>query len=126
MPAGRLNITDAELDVLKQLWDAATELTVREITLALYGDPSPSNLATVQKLLQRLEAKQCVGRDRSSHAHAFVARVTPEAVAGAQLDALAQKVTGGSMLPFISHLVDKRRLSRREKEEIRRLLDEKA
>jgi predicted transcriptional regulator len=117
------HITDAELDVLKQLW-ASPGLTVRELTVALYGEPTSSHIGTVQKLIQRLEAKKLIKRDRSEFAHTFSAKVTQADVAGMQLDELARKVTGGSLLPFISHLVQGRKLSQKEREEIRKLLGE--
>jgi predicted transcriptional regulator len=117
------HITDAELDVLKTLWDHSG-LTIREITVWLYGEPTTSHIGTVQKLVSRLEGKQLIQRDRSEFAHTFSAKVSQADVAGMQLDELARKVTGGSLLPFISHLVQARRLSRREKAEIRKLLGE--
>ena len=117
------HITDAELEILKLLWESPG-LTIRELTVALYGEPSNSTIGSVQKLIQRLEAKKLIKRDRSQYAHTFSASVSQSDVAGMQLDELARKVTGGSFLPFISHLVEGRRLSRREKDEIRKLLAE--
>ncbi len=117
------HITDAELDVLKALWDAPG-VTIRELTVSLYGEPTTSHIGTVQKLIQRLEAKKLIRRDRSEFAHTFSARVSQTDVAGMQLDELARKVTGGSLMPFISHLVQGRRLSQKEKAEIRKLLGE--
>ena len=123
MAARNPHITDAELEVLKLLWNKPG-LTIREMTVALYQDPTNSHIGTVQKLIQRLEAKKLIERDRSQFAHTFSAKVSQSDVAGMQLDELARKVTGGSLLPFISHLVQGRRLSRREKDEIRKLLGE--
>ena len=123
MAVPREPITDAELDVLKALWSDAP-LTAREITEAIYGDPTPSNIATVQKLIQRLEAKNCVKRDRSRYVHRFSAKVSQAAVAGKQLEILAKKVSDGSLVPLITHLVQARRLSDEEKAQIRRLLEE--
>jgi BlaI family transcriptional regulator, penicillinase repressor len=117
------HITDAELEILKLLWDNPG-LAIRELTVSLYGEPTNSHIGTVQKLVQRLEAKKLIERDRSRFAHTFSARVSQSDVAGMQLDELARKVTGGSLLPFISHLVEGRRLSQREKEELRKLLSE--
>ena len=116
-------ITDAELAVLKQLW-AAEQLTAREITEALYDAYTPSTIATVQKLVQRLEAKGYVLRDRSGYVHKFSARVSQAALAGSQLEALASKIANGSLAPFITHLVSTKRLSKKEKDQIRKLLRE--
>jgi len=124
MTAARYSIADAELKVLKLLWAADEPLSVREITKAIYGQLNTSNIGTVHKLIQRLEKKSCVKRDRSRHAHRFSAKVSQVTVAGKQLEALAKKVSDGSLAPFISHLVQAKRLSKQEKAKIFRLLEE--
>lgn len=123
MAAPRKSIPDAELEVLKVLW-AKEPQTVREITAAIYGSLSTSSVGTVQTLIQRLENKRYVKRDRSQYVHRFSARVSQADVAGSQLEMLAQKVCEGSLAPFISHLVQAKRLSREEKDQIRRLLED--
>ena len=65
------DITDKELDVLHVLWEHGP-LPIRRITDVLYPDSRSSYYATVQKLLERLEAKGYVARDRSgSVPHAY-------------------------------------------------------
>lgn len=123
MPAPREPIPDAELQVLKLLWETES-MTARELAAAIYREADNSSIGTVQKLLQRLESKGCVNRDRRQHTHRFSAKVTQEAVAGRHLEMLAKKVANGSLTPFISHLVQANKLSKEDKAEIRRLLDE--
>jgi len=115
------HVTDAELAVLKTLWDAAP-LAAREIVERLYPDGSPSDVATVQKLISRLEAKGLVKRERATPAHLFRATITAEAFAGEQLEAMAEKLSDGSLTPFVMHLVNARGLTRRERQELRKLL----
>ncbi len=122
MPARRPQASDAELAVLKLLWEGDS-LTAREIRDRLYPSGTPSDHATVQKLLQRLEQKKLVSRDRSSFAHVFRATVTCDTLAGEQLEALAAKLTDGSMVPFILHAVSAKKLTAEERSEIRRLLN---
>lgn len=116
-------ITEAELEVLKVLW-LRQPLTSRELTEQLYDELSRSSMGTVQKLISRLEEKDLVNRDRSSSVHQFSAAVTREEVAGIQLEEFASKLSEGSLSPFVVHLVQAKRLSKKEKEQIRRLLDE--
>ena len=123
MPASNEPIPDAELQVLKLLW-AAESMTARELAEAIYRVADNSTVGTVQKLLQRLEKKGCVRRDRSQFAHRFSAKVTQTAVAGRHFEMLAKKVADGSFAPFITHLVQGKKLSAEEKDEIRRLLEE--
>ena len=116
-------ITDTELELLKALW-SDEPLTAREITDRLYGAADPSSIGTVQKLIQRLEEKGLLKRDRREPVHRFSARVTREAVAGMQLQEFADKLSDGSLWPFIMHLVQGERLSRKDKQALRRLLGE--
>ncbi|MFM8872340.1 MAG: BlaI/MecI/CopY family transcriptional regulator, partial [Phycisphaerales bacterium] len=41
----------------------------------------------------------------------------------AQLETLAERLTGGSIAPLLSHLIDTKRLSRAELRRLRQLLD---
>jgi predicted transcriptional regulator len=122
MRAPRPTATDAELAILKLLWDSES-LSARDIREQLYPGGTPSDHATVQKLLQRLEQKKLIARDRRSFAHSFRAVVSREELAGEQLEALASKLTDGSLVPFILHAVSSKPLTAQEREEIRRLLD---
>jgi predicted transcriptional regulator len=114
-------ITDTELDLLKVLW-SGQPLTARAIASRLYGDENPSTIGTVQKLIQRLEVKELVARDRREPVHRFSTLVTREAVAGMQLQLLAEKLSDGSLSPFIMHLAQAERLTKKEKQALRRLL----
>ena len=116
-------LPDAELAVLQQLWEQGPA-TIRQLTAALYPAGTDAHYATVQKLLDRLEAKHCVDRDRTAHAHVFRARVDRDAVIGHRLEAMAEKLCGGSLTPLLTNLVRSKRLSARERKEIRRLMEE--
>ena len=116
-------ITDAELAVLKVLWTEGS-VTAREITERLYEEVNTSSMGTVQKLIARLEEKELVRRDRSQSVHRFNSDVTCEDVAGMQLNEFASKLSEGSLSPFVLHLLKAKRLSKKEKQQIRRLLDE--
>jgi predicted transcriptional regulator len=115
--------TDSELAVLKQLW-ASGAMTARSIAELLYPAASPSDLGTVQKLLSRLEEKGLVERERRPPAHLFRATASMEEFVGEQLEAMAAKLSDGSLAPFVTHLVNARGLTKRERHEIRKLLGE--
>jgi BlaI family penicillinase repressor len=115
-------LPDAELAVLKVLWSGPAA-TVREIAEATYSQCGESEIGAVHSLLKRLERKGLVRRDRSGHAHQFSAAVSREAVAGHELEATARKLSDGSLAPLIVHLVENQRLTRKEIEQLRQLLD---
>jgi BlaI family penicillinase repressor len=116
-------LPDAELAVLQQLWDRGPA-TIRQLTDALYPDSTDAYYATVQKLLERLEAKGCVRRDRRALAHVFDAVVDRDHIIGRRLEAMAEKLCGGSLTPLLTNLVRSKRLTPRERREIRKLMDE--
>ena len=56
--------------------------------------------------------------------HLFSASITREAYASSQLESLAEKLTGGSLAPLITHLIEEKRISRAEIKRLRRVLDD--
>ena len=64
------DITDSELTVLRILWDRDSA-TIRQLTDILYPQGEAAQYATVQKLLDRMEAKGYVQRDRTMFVHVF-------------------------------------------------------
>jgi predicted transcriptional regulator len=117
------DVTDAELAVLQVLWEHGAA-TIRQLTEQLYPDVSEVHYATVQKLLERLEGKGHVARDRSSHAHRFCALTDRDTLVGRRLRAVAEKLCGGLMTPLLTHLIRAETLSSRERQELRALIDE--
>jgi predicted transcriptional regulator len=117
------DIPDAELAVLQILWDGLPA-TIRQLADTLYPHGNEAHYATVQKLLDRLEAKQCVTRDRSQWAHVFTASVGRDEIIGRKLQAVAEKLCGGSLTPLVTNLVRSKRLTAKERREIRKLMEE--
>jgi predicted transcriptional regulator len=76
----------------------------------------------VQKLLERLEAKECVARDRTSSVHLFAAAVQRDEIVGRRLQAVADQLCDGSWTPLLTHLVQNRKLSAPDREALRRLV----
>lgn len=116
------NITEAEWAVLQRLWDHGPA-SVRQLTDALYPRGGASEYATVHKLLERLEAKGCVARKREDGVFVFAAAVDRDAVLGQQLDALVEKMCGGSLQPLLSNLIRGRRLTADELKELLSLVE---
>jgi predicted transcriptional regulator len=114
--------TDAELAVLQVLWDQGP-VTVRTITDVIYPKGTASHYGTVQKLLERLEAKRFVSRDRGHWPHVFAAAIDRDVLIGMRLRVMADKLCGGSLTPLMLNLVRAKPLSAGEVAELRALLD---
>src|SRR5262245_64652223 len=95
------DVPDAELAVLKRLWEHGAA-TIRQLTDALYPQSTDAYYATVQKLLDRLEAKGHVRRDRTAWPHLFQASVDRDALIGRRLEAVAEKLCDGSLTPLLT------------------------
>src|SRR5436190_21562172 len=104
------DVTDAELGVLQILWETGPA-PIRTLTAALYRTAGVSQYATVQKLLERLEAKGYVERDQSANVHVFSAAVVKDDLFGRRLQTLAEKLCGGYLTPLFSHLLLSRPLT---------------
>jgi len=114
-------ITDAELSILQILWERG-EATTREISTALYEEVTDPKMASAQKLLERLKSKGCVERDRSERAHRFRPLVTREEFLRSRLQALADRLCDGALVPMVTTLLRSKTISRNEREELRKLI----
>jgi len=124
-PRDTPDVTETELALLEVLWDRG-RCSIRQMTDALYpggGRASQAQYATVQKLLDRLEAKGFVARDRSLFVHVFWATVGREELIGRRLRAVADKLCGGSLVPLLSHLVRTAPLTPQERQSLRELIE---
>jgi predicted transcriptional regulator len=74
-------------------------------------------------LLERLESKGYVRRDRSASVHVFAAAVGRDELIGRRLRSIADKLCGGSLTPLLSHLIQSRSLSARERQSLRELIE---
>lgn len=117
------DVTEAELAVLQVLWDQGPA-TVRHLADTLYPGGTSSQYATVQKLLDRLEGKHYVQRNRESWPHVFHAIVDRTELIGRRLQTTANELCNGSIEPLLTHLVRSKSLTAEDRESLRGLLDE--
>jgi BlaI family transcriptional regulator, penicillinase repressor len=117
------DITDTELDVLQVLWKHGP-LPIRRIAEFLYGNAKTSQYATVQKLLERLEVKECVARNRTANVHVFSAAIERDELVGRRLQAVAQELCEGSWTPLLTNLVQTKKLSEKDRQMLRQLIDD--
>jgi len=116
------SVSDRELGVLEVLWRQG-QASVREITAEVYEDQSFSKYQSVQKLLERLEKKGCVKRDRSTTAHTFEPTVERDELIGHRLEQVAETLCGGSLTPLLMHLAGRTKLKPSEREALQELIN---
>lgn len=115
-------VSDTELQILDALWNSPAQ-SIRSVCESLYGDASTSHYATVQSLLERLEKKGWVTRDRSSRRHLFSAVRDRSKFIGQQIQGIADAVCDGSVAALLGQLAESGSLSGKDRRELRRLID---
>jgi predicted transcriptional regulator len=119
------DVTDAELALLRQMWDGGPA-TIRQLTDELYPGGAAAQYATVQKLLERLEEKGFVTRNRRSNVHVFAAVIERDELVGRRLQAIADTLCEGSLTPLLSHLVRAEGLSADDRKSLRAMIEKLA
>ena len=114
--------TASELEILRVLW-ARGPSTVREVHEAL-SEKKDLGYTTVLKLLQIMTAKGTVRRDEGQRAHVYEACQPATETKRQLVGDVLQRVFEGSASELMIHALEGRRTSRRELEELRRLLDD--
>ena len=117
------DITESELAVLRILWDRGTA-TIRQLTDILYPGGEAAQYATVQKLLDRMEAKGYVRRDRTLYVHVFTAVLDRDQFIGRRLRSLAEMLCDGSLTPLLTHLARAKDLTEKDRLALRAIMDE--
>jgi BlaI family penicillinase repressor len=117
------SVSDAELEVLKVLWDTGPG-TVREIEAQLRKRKRRWAYNTILTLLSRLRDKGHVSSDPRDTAHVFHAVTTREQLLRVGLTDLSNRVCDGITSPLVRAFVQGRRLSSQDIAELRQLLDE--
>jgi BlaI family penicillinase repressor len=117
-----LRPTDAELDILRVLWDRG-DSTVREVHDALHGDDG-AGYTTALKLMQIMHAKGLVERNDSQRAHVYRAAVSKQRTQKRFLAEMVTRLFNGSPSQLVLHaLGEAPRASKAELRQIRELLD---
>ena len=114
--------TDAELDILRVLWDRGPS-TVRDVHDAL-GERRGVGYTTVLKLMQIMAEKGLVLRDESSRSHVYRAKERPEATQRRLVRDLLARAFGGSTERLVLQALAAKKATPAEIAEIRRLLDD--
>lgn len=116
------DLSDAELEVLKALWDRGPA-TVRDLQQHLLGQGRSWAYTTVQTLLGRLEAKRYAVADKGSTPFVYRARTTREQVRRSRLKALVGQLYDGAPGALALHLLKTSRLSREDIAALHEIID---
>lgn len=113
--------TDAELAILRVLWDRGPS-TVRQVHDVISAD-RPSAYTTALKLLQIMTEKGLVERDERDRTHIYRARLSEEHTQRQLVRDLVDRAFGGSAAKLVLQALASKHASPDELREIRQILD---
>jgi predicted transcriptional regulator len=122
MPRVRPRPTDAELEILRVLWDLGPA-TVRQVHEALANNRD-TGYTTTLKLMQIMADKGLVTRDESSRTHIYAATVTQEHTQRQLVKDLVDRAFGGSAKALVLRALSDEGTTAEQLREIRKLIDD--
>jgi BlaI family penicillinase repressor len=116
-------ISRAEWQVMKVVWDISTPCSAQSVIDALSATNKWS-VTTVKTLLGRLVQKGALSFIKEGKAYLYSAAVSRKACLAAEADSFLDRVFDGSLTPLIAHFARARGLRKRDIEELEALLRE--
>lgn len=116
-------ISETEWRVMKVVW-AMGPCAASEIIAELTRQDAAWHPKTAKTLLNRLVAKGALGFTKEGRAYLYRPLVKEEDCVAAASESFLERVFGGSLKPMLAHFVERKKLTRAQIEELKRLLDE--
>lgn len=116
-------ITDAELDVMEALWEAAGPLTAAEVAERI-DESRGWSLATVKTMLSRLAAKRIISHREDGRRFLYSPALRREAYVGHESRRFVDRLFGGRLSPLVARLAEEDALDDEDIAAIEALLKE--
>src|SRR5436190_1177644 len=123
MSSKRPVLTSQELEIMKIVWGCGAS-TVRDVYETLL-ERRKIAYTTVMTMMNILEQKGYLKKAQKDRAYVYQATRAQKQVIRGMVREFVERVFNGSAEPLLLHLVEDRRLSKSDLEEIRRMLEEK-
>lgn len=117
-----MNISEAEAAVMEVLWDRAPRSA--EDILEAVGTVRDWREGTVKSLLNRLLKKQVIRAEKDGRRYLYSPLVAREAYVSQESEGLLDRLFGGRVAPLVAHFSAQQKLSKRDVEELKRLIGE--
>ena len=117
-----MNISEAEAAVMEVLWRSAPR-SAEEILDAV-GAERDWREGTVKSLLNRLLKKKAIRAEREGRRYLYTPLVEREAYVSQESKGLLDRLFDGRVAPLVAHFGAQHQLSRRDIEELKRLIGE--
>lgn len=115
-------ISETEWEIMQVIWNLGTA-TSQEIVAALQADDPSWHPKTAKTLINRLVKKKAVGYRKEGRGYLYRPLVKQEDCVTAESESFLERVFGGSLKPMLAHFVEEGKLSKKEINELKTLLD---
>ena len=117
-------ISESEWTVMKVVWTLGP-CSAGQVIEALTRADASWHPKTIKTFLNRLVQKGALEVGKEGRAYSYCPVVSEAECVDAVSESFLARVFGGSLKPMLAHFVDRKKLSRREIEELKRLLEER-
>jgi BlaI family penicillinase repressor len=117
------SITEAEWKVMKLLWEKSP-LPAYDVIQAL-AEKEQWHSNTVKTLLARLARKEALGTRKYKNLFLYYPLVSEDECIQAESDSLLERLFGGAVTPLLVHFARRRKLTKKDLEHLRKILDGK-
>jgi BlaI family penicillinase repressor len=115
-------ITDTEWEIMRVVW-ARHPLTASEIVEQLAATGPTWHPKTVRTLLARLVQKKVLHHESEGRRYVYGPLVTERECIATASNSFLDRVFAGSLKPMLLHFVEERRLTKKDLQELRQLLE---
>jgi BlaI family penicillinase repressor len=109
---------------MRVVWSEHPVTAAEIISRLMEQDPS-WHPKTVRTLLGRLVRKKALAYEPQGRVYVYRPRIKEKESVAAASESFVDRVLGGSLKPMLAHFVQRRRMSRAEIEELKRILEGK-
>ena len=116
-------ISETEWEIMRVLWAAAPRSAAEVIEALASKDPS-WHPKTIKTFLTRLVNKGALDYRKEGRAYLYIPLVTEKECVDAASESFLDRVFGGSLKPMLAHFVEQKKLSAKEIQDLKKLLDQ--
>ena len=115
-----MQLSEAEWRIMNAVW-AHHPTTARAVLEAVVGETGWA-YTTVKTMMNRLVEKGVLREKKAKGTSQYEPKLTRQKARAAALRAVVDRAFGGSVAPMMSFLVEDEKLSKKERDELRRML----
>lgn len=115
-------ISDTEWEIMRIIW-AKHPVSGNEVIEGLATTGPSWHPKTVRTLLARLVRKKALGYEAKGRTYVYSPLVSEQECVATASESFLDRVFGGSLRPMLAHFAQRRKLTREDLEEMRKLLD---